>query len=290
MPNATAEQKKRSRTNWFMLLLNTAAALTLLLAYAAAAFGPNAMGYFALFGLAYPFSLLFNLLFIVYWYFKKRVYTLFSIAVILVGANHLTAFFQVSWKGSQKENHSLLKVLTYNVHVFDVFRNTRQRHLRVHAVAAQRTRHVVRQEVQRQSARVECVQACQLHAVVAAPCTVPCAEHAVYFDFFAYTVEYVALDAAVRRMEHHRHRLVVDTAQRHRRRRQIHAHAASGALVNIHERLDCNCFSRYFDIKHTPFQNMTAPLAVFCSRCVVYTILFLIWIITETSTKKIFKP
>jgi len=121
MPNATAEQKKRSRTNWFMLLLNTAAALTLLLAYTAAAFGPNAMGYFALFGLAYPFSLLCNLLFIVFWYFKKRVYTLFSIAVILVGANHLTAFFQVSWKGSKKENHSQLKVLTYNVHVFDVF-------------------------------------------------------------------------------------------------------------------------------------------------------------------------
>jgi len=104
-----------------MLLLNVSAVLSLLLAYAAAAFGPSAIGYFALFGLAYPFSLLFNLLFIVYWYFKKRVYTLFSLAVILLGVNHLTAFFQVSWKGSKEEGQNQLKFLTYNVHVFDVF-------------------------------------------------------------------------------------------------------------------------------------------------------------------------
>lgn len=104
-----------------MLLLNIAAVLSLLLAYAAAAFGPSAIGYFALFGLAYPFSLLLNLLFIVYWYFKKRVNALFSLAVILLGVNHLTAFFQVSWDGSKEEDQSQLKVLTYNVHVFDVF-------------------------------------------------------------------------------------------------------------------------------------------------------------------------
>jgi endonuclease/exonuclease/phosphatase family metal-dependent hydrolase len=121
MPNATAEKNKRSRTNWFMLLLNAAAALSLLLAYAAAAFGPNSMGYFALFGLAYPFSLLLNILFIVYWYFKKGVYSLCSLAVILIGINHLTAFFQVSWKGDVESDSKQLKVLTYNVHVFDVF-------------------------------------------------------------------------------------------------------------------------------------------------------------------------
>jgi hypothetical protein len=35
---------------------------------------------------------------------------------------------------------------------------------------------------------------------------------------------------------------------------------------------------------------MTARLAVFYGRCVAYTISVLVWIITETSTVKIFKP
>ena len=129
------------------------------------------------------------------------------------------------------------------VYTLHVSRHTRQGHLRMHTASAQRTCHGIGQEVQGQGACVECVQAFQLYAIVATPPTIPCTQHAVYFDLFAYTVEYVALDSAVCRMQHHRHRLVLDTIQLHRRRRQIHTHAVSGALVNIHETLDCNCFS-----------------------------------------------
>jgi hypothetical protein len=113
--------KKNSRTNWFMLLLNGVAVLSLLLAYAAAAFTPETMGYFSLFGLAYPFSLLANLVFIFYWYFKKRRFALISLSFIMLGVNHLTAFFQISTSGSVDQDAHQIKVLTYNVHVFDVF-------------------------------------------------------------------------------------------------------------------------------------------------------------------------
>jgi endonuclease/exonuclease/phosphatase family metal-dependent hydrolase len=113
--------KKNSRTNWFILLLNVTAVISLLLAYAAAAFTPETMGYFSLFGLGYPFSLLANLIFIFYWYFKKRRYALISLSFILIGINHLTAFFQISMPGSADSQAQQLKVLTYNVHVFDVF-------------------------------------------------------------------------------------------------------------------------------------------------------------------------
>lgn len=112
---------KKSRTNWFILLLNGAAAFSLLLAYAAAAFKPESIGYFSLFGLAYPFCLIVNVLFILYWYFKKRIYTLLSLSVILLGINHFNAFFQLSLSGDEDANAHQLKVLTYNVHVFDVF-------------------------------------------------------------------------------------------------------------------------------------------------------------------------
>jgi hypothetical protein len=35
---------------------------------------------------------------------------------------------------------------------------------------------------------------------------------------------------------------------------------------------------------------MTGRVAVFYARCVVYAVSFVVWIITETSTSKIFKP
>jgi endonuclease/exonuclease/phosphatase family metal-dependent hydrolase len=121
MPSSPAEPRKKSRTNWFVLLLNGFAVLSLLLSYAAAAFTPSAMGYFSLFGLAYPFALLGNLLFVGYWFFKKRRFALFSVFTILLGFNHFIHFFQVSIPGSTDPDASQLKVLTYNVHVFDVY-------------------------------------------------------------------------------------------------------------------------------------------------------------------------
>ena len=161
------------------------------------------------------------------------------------------------------------------VHTLDVVGNTRQGHLCVCTASAQRTCHVVCQEVQRQSTRVECVLACKLHAIIATLRTLPGAYHAVYFDFCAYTVEDVALDTAVRRMQHHRHRLILDTMQLHRRRRQIHTHAACGGLVNIHETIDCNCFSRCFGIKHpVSAQHDNAIYSVLCALCGIHRLVF----------------
>jgi endonuclease/exonuclease/phosphatase family metal-dependent hydrolase len=121
MAKAKTEVEKKSRTNWLVLLLNGVAVLSLLLAYAAAAFTPDVMGYLSLFGLAYPFSLLANLVFIFYWYFRKRKFMLLSVSFIILGMNHLLAFFQISTSGRVDPNAKQLKVLTYNVHVFDVF-------------------------------------------------------------------------------------------------------------------------------------------------------------------------
>ena len=121
MPNAPAEPKKKSRTNWLVILINCIAVFALLLSYAAAEFSPSAMGYLTLFGLGYPVVLLSNLLFIVYWLFKKRRNALISLVAIVLGLNHLTAFFQISIPSNENPAASQLKVLTYNVHVFDVF-------------------------------------------------------------------------------------------------------------------------------------------------------------------------
>jgi endonuclease/exonuclease/phosphatase family metal-dependent hydrolase len=121
MPETAAKVKKSSRTNWLVLLLNSGAIFSLLFAYAAAEFPPQSMGYFALFGLAYPFALIANVIFIIYWIFKKRRFALFSSIAILIGIGHLTDFFQISFSEKADTSSKQMKVLTYNVHVFDVF-------------------------------------------------------------------------------------------------------------------------------------------------------------------------
>jgi len=121
MPKPVATASSSPKKHLFFLALNIAAIASLLLAYAAANFPPGSLGYFTLFGLAYPFSLLANLLFISFWLFVRPRYTFLSGLTILLGFNHLTSFFQVSTQGSVDPKANQLKVLTYNVHVFDVF-------------------------------------------------------------------------------------------------------------------------------------------------------------------------
>ena len=121
MPSTPAVKTKKSRTDKVVLILNLGAITALLLCYAAAHFSPETMGYFVLFGLAYPFVLLLNIAFIIYWLLKRPRFSIFSAAIILLGIGHLTDFFQISFAKNRDESASHLKVLTYNVHVFDVF-------------------------------------------------------------------------------------------------------------------------------------------------------------------------
>ena len=121
MPSTPAVKTKKSRTDKIVLILNLGAIITLLLSYAAAHFSPETMGYFVLFGLAYPFVLLLNIAFIIYWLLKRPRFSIFSAAIILLGIGHLTDFFQISFAKNRDESASHLKILTYNVHVFDVF-------------------------------------------------------------------------------------------------------------------------------------------------------------------------
>lgn len=103
------------------MLANYAAIIALLLAYLAAHTPPKTIGYLALFGLAYPFALLFNLLFIVYWYFKKRRNMLFSFIAIVAGVTHGSDFFQVNLFRGKPTGENTIKVMTYNVKLFGVY-------------------------------------------------------------------------------------------------------------------------------------------------------------------------
>jgi endonuclease/exonuclease/phosphatase family metal-dependent hydrolase len=88
-----------------------------LLAYAAPFISPAKVSLFLFFGLAFPWLLLANVIFVLIWSVSRIRFWWFSALTLLVGWMHLTAVFGVNfWKntegGAKAEN--TVRVLTYN--------------------------------------------------------------------------------------------------------------------------------------------------------------------------------
>ncbi len=109
--------------------LNMIAALLLLLSYLAPLIDPSKFFLPALLGLLYPYLLMLNLLFLVYWLIRLRKEVLISLLVILLGWNHLHHLLPINF--SRKlipENiprSQLMKVMSYNVRGFNIYEWTR---------------------------------------------------------------------------------------------------------------------------------------------------------------------
>ncbi len=108
-----------------LLILNIIASLGLLLSYLAPVINPLKFFLPALFGLAYPYLVLFNLIFIIYWLIRLKKELVISIIVILVGWNHLNNLFPFNFKEAKipesSSSERMLKVLSYNVRGFDIY-------------------------------------------------------------------------------------------------------------------------------------------------------------------------
>ncbi len=93
--------------------------ISLLLSYFAPYANPKTFWLFSFFGLAYPYLLLINILFLLYWIIRwKKLYWL-SLIAILIGWNNMKNLFHI---GSGTENvKNGIKVLSYNVRDFDLY-------------------------------------------------------------------------------------------------------------------------------------------------------------------------
>ncbi|MDE5424344.1 endonuclease/exonuclease/phosphatase family protein [Ancylomarina sp. DW003] len=98
----------------------------LLVSYSAAYINPGTIGFPAFFGLAYPYLLFANLLFVFYWMFRRKWTFLLPLIVILIGYSSIGDFFQLSG-GDKKVAADLkpLNVLSYNVRSFDRYKWTK---------------------------------------------------------------------------------------------------------------------------------------------------------------------
>ncbi|HEY0174842.1 MAG TPA: endonuclease/exonuclease/phosphatase family protein [Pedobacter sp.] len=85
---------------------------------------PRAHIIIAFFGLAYPFFLLLNILMIIFWIFRgKMFFALVTIVIILTGWHSLIATVGISGKAGEgpKPAADLVRMMTYNVHSFKAY-------------------------------------------------------------------------------------------------------------------------------------------------------------------------
>ncbi len=96
----------------------------ILLSYLSVYISPEKIWLLAFFGLAYPFLLISNILFVIFWIYKKNKLFLFSLIAILLGLNYLKTYVQIPLKKENKETieaKNIFKVLSYNVRLFDLY-------------------------------------------------------------------------------------------------------------------------------------------------------------------------
>lgn len=109
------------------VLINILFALLLLLSHISIYFSPEKYYLFAYFGLAFPYLLFINAVFIVYWAIKRRLQFLISLVAIFIGWGNIAAFVQLPFEplAFLKNNHgegAQLKVMSYNVRAFNRYR------------------------------------------------------------------------------------------------------------------------------------------------------------------------
>lgn len=99
-----------------LLILNLGAALALLLAYASVIINPGKIALPAFFGLAYPYLLLLNIIFVLIWAVSIRKEVFISIIVIGLGFNHFNNF--IRFRNSETAD-SDLRLMSYNIRLFN---------------------------------------------------------------------------------------------------------------------------------------------------------------------------
>ena len=109
-----------------LFYLNIIAGIALLLSYLSTFVPPAKIWILAFFGLAYPYFLLINILFLIYYIFRGKINFLFSLIIILIGISHLNNFIPLrigkKFKGSHEEiAKNKIIILSFNVRAFNVF-------------------------------------------------------------------------------------------------------------------------------------------------------------------------
>lgn len=103
------------------MICNHIFAVALLISYLAPHVSPENFWFIAFFGLAYPVILIINLIFVIYWAGQLKKRAAYSLVIIIAGWTQLVGYAQISFNKIPDKSKKTIKVMSYNVKVFDLY-------------------------------------------------------------------------------------------------------------------------------------------------------------------------
>jgi endonuclease/exonuclease/phosphatase family metal-dependent hydrolase len=113
--NGTSGKKRLGVFNSLVLAFNLAFAISLALSYLSVHISPERNWILPFFGLLYPYLVLVNLFFMIYWMLRKRWLFLLSAIVLISGWNHVERTIQFQGQDEVPADRKAIKLLSYNV-------------------------------------------------------------------------------------------------------------------------------------------------------------------------------
>ena len=106
-----------------IMLINLFFVILLLLSYLSTRISPQDLWILSFSGLVYPFLLIINISFVIYWALKRKILLFYSLIAIILGYNHLSNTFQVRLSQKQPQNpDNTFTFLSYNVRLFNLWK------------------------------------------------------------------------------------------------------------------------------------------------------------------------
>ena len=110
------------------MLINILLAIPLFLAYLSIYISPAKFWMLAFFGLAYPYFLILNIFFAIFWMYRQKWVFLISIISMLIGWNFLGQTFQINLKNAEYVGSEKFNFLSYNIRLFDKYNWTNDKY------------------------------------------------------------------------------------------------------------------------------------------------------------------
>lgn len=122
----TSEENKIKKSKWRffnkLAMFFTHIILSLLLfSYLSPYVSPESIWFVAFLGLAYPFLLMAAVVSFIYWAMQFRKRCIYPLAIILIGWPLLKTTFQINFSSTDFDQTKAIKVMSYNVKVFDLY-------------------------------------------------------------------------------------------------------------------------------------------------------------------------
>ncbi len=103
-----------------MLWINYVVIIALLCSVASKYISPETFWIMAFFGLAFPITVIINIIFVIYWFALSRFFGLFSVLALFISLSTTLSYVQLKFSDDNISNKDV-KVMSYNSMLFDLY-------------------------------------------------------------------------------------------------------------------------------------------------------------------------